>query len=107
MTLSWASVYRPFAHANTFKPGFRLYFIVLYYLSYQPMKWWAEPEMRRHPTNCDPRRSIWRSAVNADAGVRVSVWGGRERCLCQLGYPARHVGGGGRIRTCTDTFLVP
>jgi hypothetical protein len=56
--LSWTSLCRPFARANTFKPAAQALHRRVFLLNYRPMRWGAELEMRQHPTIHGFRRAI-------------------------------------------------
>jgi len=81
MSLSRASVYRPIAHDNTFKPEAHSLHRCVLLLNYRPM---LEGRAGVAPAsnNLDLRRLIYRSAVNTEIGVIASFLGGTQRCLC-------------------------
>ena len=90
MSLSRASVYRPFAHDNTFKLEAHPLHCCVLLLNYRPM-----PEGRAGvapaSNNLDLERLIYRSAVNTEIGVIASFLSGTQRCLCHWATLPRKV----------------
>ncbi|GHO48446.1 hypothetical protein [Ktedonospora formicarum] len=86
-------MYRPIAHPNTFKSRAHSYIAcssIELPLNGDSMITRMAERARIALASDDyrPRPLIWSSAMNAEAGVIISISGDAKRCLCQLGYPA-------------------
>src|SRR4051794_32334040 len=81
MSLPRARLFRPFAHANTFKSGAQALHRRVLLLDDRRRMWTGWPTVERRaeyaPASDDhvAQHSIWRSAENAETGVRVCYWG--------------------------------